>query len=153
VLVHAEIEIFCEELALERVQIAKNQFLLTSKLTPVLRKIVTYYVGKHRDSWKGTLNPSPDLIESAFNSYKGDVDTNHGVKEKNIKVLFHPLGMMNIDATWLAAMNAFGSTRGEFAHRGIKAHSQPDAQTELQRVEKVLLPGLLGIDRKMKSLK
>jgi RiboL-PSP-HEPN len=153
VLVHAEIEMFCEDIALTRAQLAKEEFNKRQKVTPVLRKLVTYYVSRQRESWRETISPSTALVESAFASYKGEIDSNHGVKEKNLKILFHPLGIMDIDAAWLAAMNSFGAKRGELAHKGIKAHSQLDAHSELQRVERHLLPGLLKIDRKMVALK
>jgi len=153
VLAHAEIEMFCEDLALEKAKLVKDGFDQSQTVTPVLRKLVTYYVGKQRESWRETITPSSNLVASAYASYKGGIDANNGIKENNLKLLFHPLGVMDMGTAWVAAMSAFGTKRGELAHKGIKAQSQLDAHTELQRVERDLMPGLLELDRKMRALR
>ena len=153
VLAHAEIEFFCEELALDTAQRALNKFVTNNKISLVLRKIVAYYVGRQRASWRDTITPSQGTVDTAFKSYKGDVDGNNGLKTQNLHKLFHPLGLMDLDAAWLGVMNSFGSKRGNLAHKGLKAQNQLDAQTELRRVERDLLPGLRKIAREIKKLK
>jgi hypothetical protein len=116
----------------------------------VVEILVTYYAIKNEKSWGDVLNPSPQVVESAFVSYVSRINDNNGVKSKNLEKLLFPLGIherhLVMLATWLAQMNSFGTNRGTLAHKGISAQRPPDPLTQLQTVEQ-LLSGLLELDR------
>jgi hypothetical protein len=153
VLAHAEIESFCEELALQKIKRAKQVFDATGKITPVLRKVISYNTAKNRRSWSEVLLPSLTTIDSAIQSYSDTVRDNHGVKRNNLERLFYPLGILEtkLNATWLAQMDSFASIRGGWAHKSIGAMTPPDPLTELNTVDQ-LLQGLLNFDRAVSRL-
>jgi hypothetical protein len=154
VLVHAEIEAFCEEMASEKARKAKQEFQANGKVTPVLRRMVAYYVGKNRKSWNEVASPAPQTVDSAADSFLDGIRANHGVKRENLEKLFYPLGVPEpkLNTTWLAQMDSFGSNRGGWAHKSIKALNPPDPHTELTTVNQ-LLQGLLQVDRLLSRLR
>lgn len=153
-LAHAEIEAFCEELALEKASKALNDFRAKGRIKPVLRKITAYYVIKEKKSWGDVLKPSATVIERAFQSYATTVRDNNGIKRPNLGRLFYPLGISeaSLDTTWLTQMDTFGSNRGTWAHGSIKVHNPPDPKSEVTNVEQ-LLQGLLLLDGIMRKLR
>jgi hypothetical protein len=148
VLAHAEIEAFCEDLALGKATFAKQAFDSQGIVSPVLRRIIAYYIGKHGKSWSEVTTPSAQTIASALQSYIDAVHNNHGVKRENLEKLLYPLGVQEpkLDATWLAQMDSFGRNRGAWAHQSIRATNPPDPASELTNVNQ-LLQGLLLLDR------
>lgn len=154
VLVHAEIESFCEELATLKARRAKQEFVSRGTVTPVLRRLVAYYIGKSRKAWNEVQRPSPQVVDSASNSFLDNIRDNHGVKQENLERLFFPLGVPEpkLNPTWLAQMNSFGTNRGGWAHKSVRALNPPDPHTERTTVNQ-LLNGLLDIDRIISRLK
>ena len=150
VLSHAEIEAYCEELALRKAQGAKVQFDTNGVVQPVLRRMVGYYVARNGKSWDNVAAPPPDVVASATESFKSVVRGNHGVKINNLEKLFFPLGICDRHLvrlqTWLAQMNSFGERRGSFAHSSIGVQQQPDPLSQLTTVNQ-LLNGLEELDR------
>lgn len=57
-------------------------------------------------------------VEKATQWYTKRVDDNQGVKRNNVLALFLPLGFKegDFDEVWLAALDSFGSHRGDVAH-------------------------------------
>jgi hypothetical protein len=149
-LAHAEIEAFCEDLATAKAQAAKRAFVVHGKISPSLRRMIMYYVAKEKKSWSEVANPSPQTVDSASQSHLDGIENNNGVKRQNIEKLFYPVGMTepHFDATWLAQMDSFGRSRGDWAHRSIRLLNLPDPASEVANVEKLLV-GLLDLDRKM----
>ncbi|MBN1461762.1 MAG: hypothetical protein JXA57_19705 [Armatimonadetes bacterium] len=148
VLVHAEIEAYCEDLVMEMVKKARHQYDSQKNVTPVLRRIIAYYVGKKDRSWSDCRTPSGDVVYQAFTSYMERIRSNHGIKRENLEKLLYPLGVSEpaLSTTWLAQMDSFGSDRGGWAHKSIKALNPPDPASELAKVSQ-LLQGLLDLDR------
>ena len=153
VLAHAEIEAFCEDLALAKARTSQQAFASRGQVTPVLRRIVSYYVAKKGMSWSGVLTPSPKTVEQALNSYLQAVRDNNGIKRKNLERLLYPLGVLEpmLDTTWLAQMDSFGTKRGGLAHQTIGAVSPPDPVSESANVSQ-LLTGLLDLDRALSRI-
>jgi hypothetical protein len=145
-LAHAEIEEFLESLATTRAQTAKDTFDHSGRVNVALRKMLAYYVGKERKSWSHVTRPSADIVRSAWQSHVAAIQSNNGVKRQNLEKLFYPVGIVEpqLDPTWLAAMDSFGGSRGEWAHRSIKVLNVPDPVTETTAVEN-LLPGLKSL--------
>jgi hypothetical protein len=148
VLAHAEIEAFCEEIVQKKAQDAKAAFDNNHKVQPILRRMVTYYAVKNGKSWGNVMNPSVDVVNSAFQSYQDRVRKNHGVKIENLEKLLFPLGIQDrhLSSTWLADMDSFGSDRGAIAHTSIGVQRPPDPVIQLNNVAR-LLSGLLDLDR------
>jgi hypothetical protein len=153
VLAHAEIEAYCEDLVVATINRARQPYTAKQKITPVLRKIIAYYIGKHRKSWSEVTLPSSGVVDAAFESYTSTIRENHGVKRENLERLLYPLGVAepSLNATWLAQMDSFGSNRGAWAHRSIRAINPPDPSSELATVNQ-LLQGLLQVDRLVSRL-
>ena len=63
------------------------------------------------------------VIDLAQNQFLQRIKDNHGIKENNFYVLVLPTGIdpSELDATWIANLNNFGSLRGEVAHQSKKA--------------------------------
>jgi hypothetical protein len=153
VLAHAEIEAFCEDIVLSKVQRAESVFQTTGRVTPVLRKLLSYHVGKNRRSWSEVQSPSSNVVEAALQSHTDIIRANHGIKINNLEKLFYPIGVLEteLDAAWLAAMDSFGARRGGMAHSSVAAGFAPDPLTELNAVIQ-LLSGLLKLDRILAKL-
>lgn len=154
VLAHAEIEAFCEDIVRRKAKTAKGAFDRGRGVTPVLRKIVSYYVGKNLRPWSDVQTPSPDIVERASQSHLSTIQQNHGIRPSNLEKLLYPIGVVEtrMDTTWLAMMDSFGTKRGGVAHSTVRAVTSPDPLTELTTVEH-LLHGLLRLDRLLGKLR
>jgi hypothetical protein len=148
VLAHAEIEAFCENLALEKARAAKAVFDATGKVRPALRRIIAYHVARNQRSWSEVLAPTRNVAEPALRSYQKAIHDNHGIKRRNLEKMLFPIGVpdVRLNTTWLAQMDSFGSNRGTWAHQSARALNPPDPLSELTAVNR-LLQGLLDLDR------
>lgn len=157
-LCHAEVEWYLEQRCLEVVSAAVSAWLLDSKP----RSTVIALAAFAPDSGPKWL-PSPGqsgppqiraVISAAKRSYSQMVDKNNGVNETNLVALLLPLGIRESDlaSTFLADMNAFGSRRGDQAHRGIGARSPLDPADAVALLTRILL-GLRRLDRRLSRLK
>ncbi len=154
VLAHAEIEAFCEDIVRDKATTAKNTFDAAGRVTPVLRRIVSYHVGKNQRSWSEVRTPSADVVEKALQSHFTAINNNHGIKRTSLERLMYPLGVLerHMDATWLAQMDSFGRKRGSVAHSSVRTAKAPDPLSELTTVNQ-LLSGLLLLDRVLGGLR
>lgn len=72
------------------------------------------------------------------------INTNHGIKEKNLLNMFEPFGILEtdfdaIDTKFLSLMNGFGHRRGESAHGSVmRATKQPNPIQEKKAVDEIL---------------
>ena len=64
-LVHAELEAYCEDLAAHRARKARETYLRKGKITPVLRSLLAYYAGKKNKSWQCVRSPTREEVEAA----------------------------------------------------------------------------------------
>lgn len=148
VLTHAEIEAFCEDIVRKKARSARERFDRGMGVTPVLRRIVSYHVGKNQKSWSDVRTPTADVVERASQSHLTTIQQNQGIKRSNLKKLLFPLGVLEteMDVTWLALMDSFGRERGGVAHSSVRIGTAPDPVTELTTVNQ-LLAELLTLDR------
>lgn len=135
-LCHAEFEDYFESIALrifdESVDVWKKKNIANFQ-------IASFFVEHERiESSDNTLTKSFQIIQY----YKKNIiDTNHGIKEQNIKKMYAPLGfeMKDFDPILFAELDSFGKDRGESAHSSEKHTSvQLDKDTEFARVERLL---------------
>ena len=148
VLAHAEIEAFCEDIIRNKVDAAKHAYDRHGRVSPVMRKLVSYYVVRKGRSWSDTKAPSTELVNSAAQSHMSALRDNHGIKQSNLEKLLYPVGVLQtqLNATFLAQMDSFGTNRGRHAHSSTTTTSAPDPVTEITTVNQILI-GLLDLDR------
>lgn len=154
VLVHAEIEAYCEDLVRKKAVVISQRFHRTGAVSPALRRIVAYYVGKNRKDWTEVISPSGQTVNSALQSFLDHIRNNNGIKRDNLEPLFYPLGLseLTLGITWLAQMDSFGVNRGGWAHNTSGALNPPDPASELATTNQILI-GLLSVDRALSRLR
>jgi hypothetical protein len=75
-------------------------------------------------------------------------------KEKDLLRLLLPIGVREyqIDRTWIATMDSFGSARGDIAHQSFRTQQPPDPANELATVRQIV-DGLRKIDALVSQLR
>ena len=128
-LVHAEFERFIELL----IEDALSRFLVKISL------------------WK-TAGYSSQLVDSLVShtdkELRKEVQSNNGVKSKNILALLKPLGLngRHLDNFWLQTMNTYGEIRGGHAHNSQRATQPIDPKTEQDLIYVQILPELKRLE-------
>lgn len=151
-LVHAEIEgylEFCAQEAADRLSTAWDNKVIRNTLS----KLVFFH---HSFAEKGEICQLNDRsVKKAINFYLGTIDSNHGVKTKNIYSLFFPLGFVHndFDSVWLSTMDSFGVRRGDSAHTWVKTRQQINPRDVSIDVNKIIVPELRNIALKVDRLK
>jgi hypothetical protein len=118
-------------------------------LTPCAAFFVYHHAAKNE------LGPvSPDAVNKAINYYLDHLDKNHGIKEKNLRTIFLPLGIshVDLDAQLVSACNQLAQKRGQFAHASFKTHQQVDPKTERDNIRLNILPELNNLEKRLKGL-
>lgn len=164
-LIHAEIEDYIESRCLEIAVGAFNDWSTSRKHSIPISALVAYYTGAlptpptragPRPLGGGITDDLDGRVRVCFESYNAIVRSrNHGIKEENLLAMLLPIGFRasELDATWLATINSFSSTRGLIAHSGKQRLQQPiDPKTEVATVGQILR-GLRSLDQKLEKLK
>jgi hypothetical protein len=127
VLAHAEIEAFCEQISLAKATVSKAFFDTSQVVTPCLRRILSYHVANKKGSWHEVTNPQNLNADKAFRFYQKIIRENHGVKRKNLETILYPIGFIEteLDPSWLAQMDSFGTIRGGWAHSSVRTQQPP----------------------------
>jgi hypothetical protein len=150
-LVHAELESYFEDRARTLAALAESQYKRKGICTPVLSHLLVY----HHASEKDELGPvSQEAVRRAINYYQRHLETNHGIKEKNLLTIFLPLGLDHaaLDNQLVTACNQLSQKRGEYAHASFKTHQQVDPKTERDNIRKNIIPELRNLERRLKKL-
>ena len=111
-LCHAEFEFYIERIANSLVDDAVEKWRRTHRANYNLASLFV-------ESEKIIKNESIEYkVSHIISDYKNLINHNHGIKEKNIKTLFKPLGysLDQFDSIFIANLNSFGFDRGEVAH-------------------------------------
>lgn len=155
VLVHAEIEHFLEERALDIANLALNIWLSKQKATLPLMSCIANMEGDHgyftlKKGHRVTLN---QIAGKAFGQYNHIITNNHGIKEENIRKILLPIGVpeTDIDVVWLSTIDGFGAKRGATAHTSSITHTI-DPKDELNTVNDIIA-GLKDIDVVINNIK
>ena len=153
VLVHAEIEAYCEDRGRKVARRAHELWQRKGRRTATLMKILKFHHVTQRKPW-ALLDRSSNKIEAAVNSYMTSIDQNHGIREENLCKILFPIGIepSTLDSVWVTTMDSFGQFRGTVAHTSVKTQQLVDPQTEFLRVTTQILPGLKKLDRKINRL-
>jgi len=152
VLVHAEIESYVEERAWAIVLINVQQWKGDRRPRTVIQSLLSCVieqraVEKVYNGNSGQVDRIECAVEAAKTAYHSIVERNHGVKGDNILKLVDPLGVVVADQTWLSNMDAFGSDRGNTAHRSALSTTQLiDPRSEWSKIKEIV-KGLRKIDK------
>lgn len=155
VLVHAELEYFFEERALD---IADRAFdLLRTKSRPsrpiihLLSNIVGSYTGL--PTKLGTPTTSLSIAGKVVQQYKHGINNNHGIRISNLLQILLPIGILEseIDSVWLSTTDGFGAKRGATAHSSSIMYTI-DPQDDFNTVTQIM-SGVSDIDQLLNSIK
>ena len=134
-LCHAEIESYLEELALLLIDDAHLKWRNSHKAN---YNLASLFIDAERIEKNETaLTKSEQIIFD----YRSKVEkNNHGIREKNIKSLFCPLGYKidDFDASFIATLDSFGTDRGKVAHSAARTSYMYDKQTEYERIDSIV---------------
>ncbi len=166
-LAHAEIEAYLEDVSRETVTNAIREW----KHSGIPTKPLIAFLAAYHSSWsindqisneqiiqiarsRVNIKDSIDkVIDLAQNQFMQRVKENHGVKESNFFVLILPTGVdpSDLDATWIANLDNFGSKRGEVAHKSKKATNTINPKDEFELIGKIV-EGLKDLDQRLISV-
>ncbi len=149
VLVHAELESYLEDKALEITDISVKRWNSEKSLTKALFSMIAYYEGQRKgppqsfdpDAFKDRRLET--LVNAAVSQHKSRLRHNHGIREGNICEILFPIGFSHsdLDTTLIASLDSFGSRRGDFAHQSLRsviAKTQIDPFIEVKTVENIV---------------
>lgn len=145
VLCHAEIEAYFEGMAMELLLNAKRKWDIYHKANITIACLFAHYQKIETNASTSTK------IYQVINKFERDrIEQNNGIKEQNLVKLFVPLGIDkdDIDATWLATIDSYGSGRGTVAHTSASTQQPIDINTEIQTVG-FILQGIQQLEMKI----
>lgn len=154
VLCHAEVEECIEVLYLGFATRAVQRWNATRRLQRSTRALLGYYAlvkagrslkklprGRTRLRPPRTMRVTARTMAAAHTAFLHVVSGNHGLKDANVRRMGACLGIAedDFDPVWLAAMDTFGRSRGDTAHRSVRSvPSVPDPATQRQLVKDVI---------------
>jgi hypothetical protein len=163
-LTHAEIESYLEDQArsvvTDRIRVWKNSRTPSNLLLAFLacyhsgwfdydeeNNIRIIELSKSRKRIKEAVS---EIVDQAQTQFIQNLQGNHGVREKNLKMLILPTGvdLRELDATWIADLDDFGKQRGEIAHNAKMTTGGINPEDEYNRVKSLLI-GLKELDKKL----
>lgn len=156
VLVHAELESYFEDKAIELIDHSLKRWTASNKVTKSLFSMVTYYEGERKgppqsfDPQQFKDRRFETLVNAAAAQHKSRIAKNNGIKEKDLCEILFPIGFAytDIDSTLVASLDSFGQRRGSFAHQSIKkvvSTVQIDPFVEAQTIQNIV-NGLSTVD-------
>jgi hypothetical protein len=101
-----------------------------------------------------TKDSAEDVLLKMLNQFIVILNNNHGIMEKNLKMLVVPAGvrLSDLDQQWLVDLNEFGKHRGEIAHKTVGVHRPINPKDELDKTQSIL-KGLKRLDRLVLKLR
>jgi hypothetical protein len=166
VLAHAEIESYLEEIVWEAVTKRVGDWQKTRKPNDLVICFLACYHGGWEDldedpgseklkplstksRVKAALDSAEEVVKLATNNYWELIKRNHGVREKNLRLLLLPAGirMADLDQTWISTLDSFGEQRGVAAHKSA-VQVNADPKSELDTIN-FIMTGLKQLDEMM----
>lgn len=134
VFVHAEFETYFEDIVTAKLEVSSQIWIATKQSTNVLLAIVTY------SEYKKDLDNFNDTVLRAIKNHRDTVKSNHGIKDKNLKDIFIPIGLdfNDVSPTLLNSLNSFGGERGSVVHKSITTTVTLDPRNEKFKVSNIL---------------
>lgn len=160
-LAHAEIESCIEDVVRDVATLTYSAWEVDRRPRTSLLALVSF-CGDQRPSTPhelpatlGQVTPGfmKDRVSTARNAFARMIKENNGVKEKDLLRLLLPVGVQEyqLDRTWLATIDSFGSVRGDTAHQAMRAQQPPDPANELEIVRQIV-EGLRDVDELLTQL-
>lgn len=148
-LVHAEIESYFEERALDIAAKALKKWVDNEKASLPLLALSCFTPGVTGQS-KNVLTK----VHLIMSVYKTLVKRNNGIKDENLTSMLVPIGFKesDFDTTWLSTVNSWAVLRGEIAHTTFKVHQPIDPVTEVKTVN-LILTGIKDLDLLLNELR
>lgn len=150
VLVHAEMEYYFEQIALEIAEKAFTKWETSKRTSRPLLALVAYYTGQYQSlpelhTGNRAHENINEKIKMAYTSYNKQIRaSNNGIKETNILSIFLPIGVVieNFDENLFIALSNFGSKRGEIAHstKAQTLSTPDDAYAEVENLLSLIDP-------------
>ena len=156
-LVHAEIESYLEDKALELATAGWNVWKAKRISTDVSVGLLAFAgfemfkppkkLGGDGSNQKA-YEDCGSALERSHGTWRYDHKNNHGVKEENVLALYLPLGLpiAALDSTLLADLSSYGASRGQVAHASsLSVATFADPKTEFEKA-KNLIDDLMKLD-------
>lgn len=160
-LCHAEIEACVEDLAGETLGKSVTRWSADNRARKALISLVAYhdpgFPAAPASLTTPPQKPPPNLkgrVGMAERTHRHRIQTNNGVKERDLLQLLLPVGVLesDLDPTWLLTMNSFGTQRGLLAHAAAHGVAQPPDPRGAQNTVKAVLDGLEKVDDLLSKL-
>ncbi len=155
VLVHAEIEHFFEERALDIADRAFDLFKAKARVSRPIVHLLSNIVGDQHGlpSKLGTQVTVLSVTGKVVAQYKHGIAKNNGIRVPNILQILLPIGVLEaeIDTVWLSTTDGFGAKRGATAHSSSIMYTI-DPQDDFQTVNQIMA-GVRDLDVLLNQIK
>lgn len=142
---HAIFEEFLENLVRDVAQAARTKLKNDDEISKVLLGLVCSGILDEVEEKKANRKISEKLFRNiadfsatAHTAFLQLITENHGIKEENQKKLLLPIGIdpAMVDAATMAALHAFGTTRGSIAHnfKITREHTLSQVDGEIRQI-------------------
>lgn len=166
-LIHAEIESYLEDVSKNIVVLAISKWKENQAPSATLIAfLASYHSGWNIESdtddseiikiarsrkKKDSIDEIIDLAQAQFIQ---KLSCNHGIKEKNLQTLILPTSIVfeDLESSWVADLNNFGSLRGEVAHKAQNTTREINPSDEHDLVKKLMI-GLKELDSRLEEAK
>lgn len=154
-LAHAEIEAYFEDIVKARVQKSHRKFQASNIIDGCLSSLLAF--PGNELNYEANQPHALDIahrIGRAVGHFNSLVNKNHGIKKVNIHALVLPVGIpfSELDTTWLAVMDNFGTLRGEIAHNALAVQNLVDRNTLVNTINTQIIPEITRLDSILKRL-
>lgn len=151
---HAAFEQYLESLALAVLEKSVSNFNTKQQINACIFGLVVFETIAQLDDEiprkqirSEVVRKLGDFVNIAKKNHEGIITANNGIKLKDQKALFLPVGLdpEEIDSVTAVSLDAFGTKRGGVAHR-LKAQTQETKSSVLTETQ-TLLNGIVNFDR------
>lgn len=152
-LAHAAFEEYLESLSEAIVKVSVDRYNAGRTINECIMGLIVFETIAQFDKQSSRKAIKSEVVKKldqfvnvARVNHSNHVSNNNGVKGKDQKALFFPLGIdpEDVDAATYAALDAFGTKRGGIAHK-FKTQTS-DTRSSVLQVTETILNGLLNLD-------
>ncbi|WP_343563560.1 HEPN domain-containing protein [Kiloniella sp. b19] len=149
-LTHAALEEYFETISKSVAMEARKAFIERGTICHCLMALISLKAqngktdSEKRDNIKNLSKNIDDFSKEALNQYINIINNNHGIRKQNLNNILLPIGIdIEYEDILLSnALDTFGSTRGNVAHKFHHIQTEPtlsSIKTELQTIENNLI--------------
>lgn len=143
-LIHAEFETYFELVAKKVISSYENGNVSKKHKKKLLDSIVLY----NSCVFDGTYIDRSGRIDKLIKIYKETINTNNGIKEKDVNKMLLPIGidLSTMDPAWLTTLNSFGSLRGKMVHKNLNQIGSTIGFRDIDEVCRIVIDGINYVD-------